>query len=131
MRLILDTHYVYALAGTRTRISERESRYLTNAMERFIVSAASIWEIRIKWQSLHSSGVRKGPASPDEVLQTLDTQPVDFLPITERHAATALSQPIAHRDPFDEILLTQAQVEGVRLLTRDKQILAHPLAQAI
>ena len=131
MRLILDTHYVYALAGTQTRLSARESAYLATTTERFIVSAVSIWEIRLKWQALHASGTRKGPTSADQVLQALVSQPIDFLPLTEEHAATPLAQPITHRDPFDELLLTQAQVEGARLLTRDKKLATHPLAQQI
>jgi PIN domain nuclease of toxin-antitoxin system len=51
-----------------------------------------------------------------------------FLPLVPRHALAPLSPPATHKDPFDEMLLIQAQVEGLRLLTRDRALLDHPLA---
>ena len=53
---------------------------------------------------------------------------MDFLPLSAAHAATPLREPISHGDPFDEILLVQAQVEGLKLLTRDARLLEHSLA---
>lgn len=50
-----------------------------------------------------------------------------FLPLTPQHAATELVPGLGHKDPFDELLLVQAQVEGLRLLTRDSKLLDHPL----
>ena len=52
----------------------------------------------------------------------------ELLSLSARHAATQLEQPLAHKDPFDELLLVQAQTEGMRLLTRDTKLAAHPLA---
>ena len=52
----------------------------------------------------------------------------ELLPLTARHAAAVLTHPIGHRDPFDEVLLVQAQEEGMRLLTRDEKLAGHPLA---
>ena len=51
-----------------------------------------------------------------------------FLPMTMAHAATALDPPLDHKDPFDELLLVQAQEEGLRLLTADRLLARHPLA---
>ncbi len=51
-----------------------------------------------------------------------------ILPLTPDHAITPLDTPLAHTDPFDELLLVQAQVEGLRFLTRDSKLLDHPLA---
>jgi PIN domain nuclease of toxin-antitoxin system len=51
-----------------------------------------------------------------------------FLPLTEAHAAGSLIQPLEHKDPFDELLLVQAQQEDMRLLTRDVQLVSHPFA---
>ncbi len=95
------------------------------------MSAVSIWEMRLKYQSRYSSGDRKSRFSPDDVVDTLEQQNITFLPMTMRHAAKALNAPLAHRDPFDEMLLVQAQEEGLRLLTRDRALSDHPLAVAV
>jgi PIN domain nuclease of toxin-antitoxin system len=128
VRLLLGTHYVYAISGAPGRLSSREIGFLAGWQDRFVVSAVSIWEMRLKWHTLHRSGERKGPADPAQVTHILAGQNIDFLPLTETHAATPLSQPIDHADPFDEILLIQTQVEGLKLLTRDTKLLDHPLA---
>ena len=91
----------------------------------------SIWEIRLKWEALHASGDRKGPLDPAQALQILAAQAIDFLALTAAHAVTRLSVTIPHRDPFDELLLAQAQAEGLRLLTRDRNLVGHPLAARI
>ena len=129
MKLLLDTHYVFGLAGTPTALSERERRFLSDYPEKFVISAVSIWEIRLKWQSLNQAGMPKGPASPTDVVRILaGDEIVEFVALTSAHAATALMEPLAHRDPFDELLLAQAQVEGYRLLTRDRKLTDHTLA---
>lgn len=48
--------------------------------------------------------------------------------MTAQHAAAELIPPLTHKDPFDELLLVQAQEEGMRLLTRDAKLMGHPLA---
>ncbi len=83
--------------------------------------------MRLKWDALHGSGDRKGPLDPATVLQILAGQSIDFLALSAAHAATPLHEPISHRDPFDEILLVQAQMEGFKLLTRDTKLLGHSL----
>lgn len=132
MKLLLDTHYVFGLAGTPAALSQRERRFLSDYPERFVVSAVSIWEISLKWKSLDRSGTPKGPASPNDVVSILTTDNiVEFLPLTPAHAATELTRPLAHRDPFDELLLAQAQAEGLRLLTRDQKLLDYPLTSVV
>lgn len=93
-----------------------------------IVSAISIWEVRFKWQGTHVSGARKGIVAPEDVLATVDRLGMQLLSLTAAHAAEVLHVPLAHSDPFDELLLAQAQAEGLRLLTRDRAMLGHPLA---
>lgn len=132
MRLLLDTHYVFALAGSTATLSKPEMDFLARHASPLVVSAVSIWEIRLKWLALHPSGVPKGPLSPLDVLYALRLDPVvDFLDLKLDHAATVLEQPLLHRDPFDELLLTQAQFEGLRLLTRDRKLVDHPLATRV
>ncbi len=57
-----------------------------------------------------------------------DEQRRFIVPLTERHAASELQTPLSHRDPFDELLLVQAQEEDLKLLTADRQLIGHPLA---
>ena len=132
MTLLLDTHYVFGLAGAPGVLSVAERRFLSDYPERIIVSAVSIWEVRLKWHVFHQSGERKGPLSPEGVVSILSTDEiVEFLMLTPDHAAAELKRPLSHRDPFDELLLAQAQVEGLKLLTRDRRLVGHPLAVAV
>jgi PIN domain nuclease of toxin-antitoxin system len=127
VNLLLDTHYVFAIAGSPGRLTGTEINFLASYPDRFVVSAVSLWEMRLKWDALHGSGDRKGPLDPATVLQILAGQSIDFLALSAAHAATPLHEPISHRDPFDEILLVQAQMEGFKLLTRDTKLLGHSL----
>ncbi len=92
------------------------------------MSAVSIWEMRLKYRARHASGDRKSPYDPHDVVATLKERDVTFLPVEASHAARELETPIPHKDPFDEMLLVQAQEEGLRLLTEDRQLSGHPLA---
>jgi PIN domain nuclease of toxin-antitoxin system len=131
MSLLLDTHYVYAIAGSETSLSRAEMDFLAGYPQRFVVSAISIWEIRLKWSALHPSGAGKGPLDPALAMEVLLRQSIDFLALTPRHATTRLIDAIPHHDPFDERLLVQAQCEGLRLLTRDRLLIGHPLAVSV
>jgi len=94
------------------------------------VSAVSNWEMRLKWGALHTSGAPKGPISPAQALQILVALPIEFLPLHPANAAARLAEPLSHDDPFDELLLVQAQMEGHKLLTRDVRLLHHSYATA-
>lgn len=131
MPLLLDTHYVYAIAGVSTKLRKREREFLAAPDDSFLVSAVSIWEIGLKWRAKHRSGARKGPVDAQRVLDVLATQTAQYLPLTPEHAAAELAAALPHRDPFDELLLAQAQAEGALLLTRDTKLRGHPLARAI
>ncbi len=91
-----------------------------------VLSAVAVWELRLKWHSLHISGARKGPVDPASIVAFAEAMDWELLPLTARHAAAGLSQPLGHKDPFDELLLVQAQEEGMRLLTRDAKLAGHP-----
>jgi len=128
LKVLLDTSYIYNLVDAPGRFSEREKLVLTSRTVELYASAVSIWEMRLKWSALHASGTRKSPHDPQDVLTALEDQDLVYLPLTMSHAARPLETPIAHKDPFDELLLVQAQEEGLRLLTADRQLLDHPLA---
>ena len=131
MRLLVDTSYLYMLMTSQELFTASEHEFVERRNAQVFVSAASIWEMRLKYNSWRRSGTRKSPFDPQHVLEVLGRQGVSFLPITEAHAAQTLEVPLSHKDPFDEILLVQAQVEGLRLLTTDGQLVDHPLAITI
>ena len=127
MRLLLDTHIAIWAAGDRAELTPGE-RDVIAAADLPAVSTVSIWETRLKWNSFTAAGLRKGVIAPEVLLGFVTTSAWPILPLSAAHAATDLDTPIAHRDPFDELLLVQAQVEGLRLLTRDRALRGHPLA---
>ena len=131
MRILLDTSYLYKLMQASGRISEMERRFFVGWEARLYVSAVSIWEMRLKYRALYPSGERKSPYDPNDVVAALERQGVTFLTLTTRHAACDLETPIAHNDPFDELLLVQAQEEGLSLLTADRRLIGHPLAVTV
>ncbi len=128
MRILLDTSYIYRLTTQPARLSDAERLILTNQAIQLYVSAVSIWEMRLKFQSRDRSGRRKSFFDPNVVINMLQDQNVIFLPMTPSHAARSLEIPVTHKDPFDEILLVQAQEEGLKLLTIDRHLIGHPLA---
>jgi PIN domain nuclease of toxin-antitoxin system len=130
--ILLDTHFVFGLAGSPDALSTHEGDFLDAYAERLVVSAVSFWEIRLKWNALRpQTGARKGPISPQHALRVISGQPVELLSLTSMHAATQLETPILHKDPFDELLLAQAQAEGLKLLSRDRMLIDHPLVVTI
>ena len=125
--LLLDTSYLYKLMKARGTMSERERRWFAEREGPLCVSAVSIWEMRLKYGARNVTGERKSPFDPRSVLAALVDLEVVLLPMTPRHAAEQLETPIPHRHPFDELLLVQAQEEGLHLLTVDQRLAGHPL----
>ncbi len=128
MRLLLDTHIAIWAALDPDALTEAERRRIANAGTPLVLSAVAVWELRLKWHSFHISGARKGPVEPAHVVAFAAAMDWELLPLTARHAAARLLQPLGHKDPFDELLLVQAQEEGMGLLTRDTKLTGHPFA---
>lgn len=111
MRILLDTHlFLWALSAP-SKLSAAARKQI-DAAEVF-VSAASIWEISIK------SAIGKLDADPDELLAGVEPAGFSMLPITGEHAAKVAKLAPIHKDPFDRILVAQASVEPMILLTND------------
>jgi PIN domain nuclease of toxin-antitoxin system len=130
LRLLLDTHIVIWAALDPNALSATERQWMVEADVPLVLSAVAVWELRLKWHSLHISGGRKGPVNPATMVAFAAGVDWEFLPMTARHAAAELTHPLEHKDPFDELLLVQAQEEGMRLLTRDSKLAGHPFAVA-
>jgi PIN domain nuclease of toxin-antitoxin system len=128
LRLLLDTHIAVWLAIKRERLSKAEFGQLANPDNQLAVSAASIWEARIKWSQFFRSGARKGPVDPGEMLDLVQALGIAVEPLSAEICASTLSTPLAHKDPFDDLLLTIAQETGRKLFTRDVKLRGHPQA---
>ncbi|MGH2429782.1 MAG: type II toxin-antitoxin system VapC family toxin [Candidatus Limnocylindria bacterium] len=115
MRLLLDAHVLlWWLADDPTLL--RSARDAIADGENWVgVSAATVWEIGIK----RALGMLD---APEDLVGAVAMSHVDPLSITLEHAATAAGLPRHHDDPFDRMLVAQASVEGLTILTRDPRI---------
>lgn len=121
MRLLLDTNAViWALLDDPSLTSGARSA-IGNRRNDVVVSAASVWEISIK----HRAGKLEPPV--EDVVGDLARR-FALLPITSEHAWAAGALPLHHRDPFDRILVAQAQLEGLTIVTRDPKIARYQVA---
>ena len=117
MRLLLDTHaFLWFVAGSKD-LTPRARRSIESARNEKLVSVASIWEIAIK-QSL---GKVKLTVPLTELVDAGAVQNgIGLLAIEARHVVAVASLPWHHTDPFDRLLIAQAQGEGLQVVTRDK-----------
>lgn len=117
MRLLLDTHLLLWALGEPRRI-QRDALALIERSDVYI-SPASIWEISIK------AALGKLKAKPAEVLQTVEPAGFSWLPIQAEHAARVYDLGRHHPDPFDRLLVAQAELERMTLLTMDQALAAY------
>ncbi len=122
MRFLLDTHCWLWMQVSPKRIPARVRGTLTDPENELLLSAASSWEIAIKW----ALGKLPLPVPPEEyVPRCLERQGVTGLPVQHRHALHTAGLPRHHRDPFDRLLIAQAQLEKLTLVTADQQLAAY------
>ena len=123
MKLLLDTQAWLWMLADPDRLARRARRMIERSDSELYFSAASAWEIAIKWEL----GKLKLPADPAEYVPSRMAQSgVIPLPIKHAHALQVARLPKHHRDPFDRLLVAQANVEGVPLMTADDAVLAYP-----
>ena len=116
MTLLLDTHLVlWWMAGEASRISKRALAALGSDGVEPVVSAVTVWEAAIK----RGLGKLEAPAG---MLRQLEGAGVELLPITARHADLVSSLPLHHRDPFDRLLVAQATIEELPLVSDDQTL---------
>jgi len=117
LSLLLDTHILLWWLADSPRLSKKARKAIQDA-ETVWVSAVSAWEIALK----RSRGLLE---APDNLEATLRARDMQALPLTIAHAAAAGKLPLHHRDPFDRMLIAQALVESLTLLTADPQQTAY------
>lgn len=122
MRLLLDTHLLLWAAGEPDKLSTRAKTLMEDQDNVLVFSAASLWEITIKT----GLGRADFQVDPHLLRRGLIENGYEELPITSQHALAVGQLPDVHRDPFDRILVAQATVEGLLLLTHDPLVKAYP-----
>ncbi len=108
---LIDTHVLLWALADDPRLSTSQRTILQRG-EGLIVSSATIWEIAIK------RGLGKLRLDGD-IVDTVTMHNIPFLPVNEQHAARTERLGDHHRDPFDRLLIAQAQVENLAILTSD------------
>ncbi|MBB6146940.1 PIN domain nuclease of toxin-antitoxin system [Silvibacterium bohemicum] len=122
MKLLLDTHVLLWAAGQPERLSPSARKFINDPGNQLFFSAASLWEIAIK----RGLGRDDLPVDPRLLRRgLLDNGYID-LPVTGEHAVAVDGLPPIHKDPFDRILVAQAMVEGILLLTADRLMTKYP-----
>ncbi len=122
MRLLLDTHLLLWAAENPKRLSPQALSLIEDGNNEVFFSAASIWETAIK----HSRGRNDFQTEPGQFRLALLANQFSELPVTGEHAAAVAHLLPIHKDPFDRILIAQATIEGITLLTSDQKIASYP-----
>jgi PIN domain nuclease of toxin-antitoxin system len=115
MKLLLDTHLLLWAAGNPDRLSDGARTLISSQDNELFFSAASMWEIAIKC----GLGRDDFQVNPRLLRRGLLDNGYSELPIVSEHAVAIDGLPPIHKDPFDRILVAQATVEGITLLTAD------------
>ncbi len=114
MKILLDTHILlWGLANDR-KLSSKAANLLKDPVNEVLVSAASLWEIAIKF------GFGRIEIAQDELIGAIQRSGFTPLPVTFEHCVFLADLPMLHRDPFDRMLVAQSLAEPAMLVTNDK-----------
>ncbi|MDR7555458.1 MAG: type II toxin-antitoxin system VapC family toxin [Armatimonadota bacterium] len=129
MKILLDTQCWLWMEAAPERLSAEARRVVQDGAHALYLSAASAWEIAIK----HALGKLRLPVAPERYVPSrMRRGRILPLPVQVEHGLRAGRLPPYHRDPFDRLLVAQAQLEGLTILTADPQLAAYevPLIRA-
>ena len=115
MNLLLDTHVALWAITDHPKLSQKARDLIQSPKTSVWVSVASIWEIAIK----HALGRGDMPVSSQDALRYFQASDYRLLSVEADHAVAVGELPMHHQDPFDRILVAQALVEPMRLMTHD------------
>ena len=116
MRVLLDTHaFLWFMAGD-VKLSRKARNLMSDKNTELVLSSASVWEMAIK----ASLGRLTLPLPVKDYIAAKVRSGMVILPINWRHAAAVQNLSWHHRDPFDRLIIAQAQLEELPLITADK-----------
>ena len=122
MRLLLDTHVLLWAAAEPDRLPVAAAALIEDGDNALVFSAASLWEVAIK------AGLGRADFTADAgvLRRGLVDNGYQELAVTAAHACAVAALPPIHRDPFDRMLVAQALVEGIALVTADPALRGYP-----
>jgi PIN domain nuclease of toxin-antitoxin system len=118
LRLLLDSHVLLWLLAADPAIPQPIVARLFDARNELLVSAVTIWELEVK-------RVKGKLDAPDDLLPRAEDAGLRFVDLTPDNALDAARLPLHHRDPFDRLLVAQAQAEAAVLVTDDARLAAY------
>lgn len=118
MNLLLDTHIALWAITDSPKLSPKARELIESPKTTIWISVASIWEIAIKY----SLGRGDMPISSQQAMSYFRESGYRFLAVDAEHAVAVEELPTHHQDPFDRILVAQALVEPMRLMTHDSLV---------
>lgn len=118
LRLLVDTHVLLWWLADDGKLKNHARAVLAAPENLVFVSAASLWELRIK------EGLGKVDL-PADFEKELDAQSFEYLSVTAAHAHALRGLPLHHRDPFDRMLVAQATLEGLTIVSHDDALRAY------
>ena len=124
MRLLLDTHTLIWWATSSEKLSQSGLDLLTNLDNRLFFSIASVWEMQIKCQI---GKLKLGKSVQELIVNQQNNNNLHILPIELAHVYALGNLPDVHRDPFDRIIVTQAVVESLPILSIDSLLDGYPI----
>ena len=122
MRLLLDTQILLRAAEGSDQLPREALRLIESPSTELVYSAVSIWEVAIK----NGLGRADFQVDPRLLRRGLLEHGYTELPVTGAHAAAVDLLPPIHKDPFDRLLVAQAQIEAMTLLTMDEVVARYP-----
>lgn len=121
MNVLLDTHVALWALVDSPRLSQRAKETICSADVTIWISAVTVWEIAIK----HGLGRGDMPIDGEQAIAWFRLAGYRFLPVEPEHAAAVARLPAHHQDPFDRLLVAQALLEPMRLMSLDPQVLRY------
>lgn len=116
MKILLDTHILLWWMADDKRLPRPARLAIEDPANPVFVSIASLWETAIKFS------LKRVVADPETLRDAAERDGFSLLPIEPRHCSAVARLPHYHNDPFDRLLVAQALVEPMRLLTHDSQL---------
>jgi PIN domain nuclease of toxin-antitoxin system len=119
LRLLLDSHTLLWALYEPEHLPDRVQQAISDARNELFVSLATVWELANK------AAVHRLPlagSSVEKMVERIEELGVTFLPITQADILAAATLPHHHADPFDRMLIAQAQAHSLHLLTKDAEI---------
>lgn len=122
MKVLMDTQAFLWMIADGERLSSRARQVFLDKNNMLYFSAVSLWEISIKYSL---GKMELAPDWPESIRREMQANTIQWLPVEMEHCVQVSQLPFHHRDPFDRMLISQAIVEDMALLSSDRQMKAY------